>query len=232
MKRLKGKALNFLTDWCEPKDFQQMIDKSFSWVSKKWIKAIVRFLGKKGKKVIKVLDLGCGPGGVTILLAKELKEQGFNAEVVGLDIQKKAIELATDNLAKEDRNSIAFHVGDATKLYFENNEFDLIIATALFPFLGKEKLIQVFNESYRVLKPEGIFYFICPNRNHINLLGAYLITGKIKKYEIDAVRHCYTPKETLEIISKTPLWNDNNTKVRKAWLGLMVETFGTINKTS
>ena len=93
----------------------------------------------KGKRV---LDIGCGPG----LYANTLYKMG--AEVHGVDISKKEIEIA-----RQYYKGIDFRVASSEKLPYKNRYFDLaVIALALTHFNNIDKAL---GEACRVLKTGG-----------------------------------------------------------------------------
>lgn len=98
----------------------------------------------------RVLDIACGKGTTSVLIAKK-----FKCKVIGIDISSELITQAK-KLAKKNRvdNLIEFHVGDATSLPFQGDEFDVTIAQAMLVLIdNKDKVIQ---EALRVLKPTGM----------------------------------------------------------------------------
>lgn len=114
---------------------------------------ILRFIKKLNKKNIKILDIGCGSG----YLIKRIKDEFPNYEVFGIDVELKSIEIAkTFSKAK-------FSCKNAESLVseFGHNFFDLIISTDVMEHIKDyEKSI---NETYKVLKNNGIFYVYTPS---------------------------------------------------------------------
>ncbi len=99
----------------------------------------------------KVLDAGCGYGYYSILLAKK------GADVTGIDISEKMIDLAQKNAA-ESQVKCEFHVCDMQDLsMFNSNVFDLTISSIVIGNL--DDLGNAFSEVSRVLKSKGIFIF-------------------------------------------------------------------------
>ena len=74
---------------------------------------------------MKLLDCGCGPGSITVGLAKEV-EPGC---VTGVDISEIDIERAQKSAAEAKISNIRFEVGDIRNLDFSDDSFD-----ALFDF--------------------------------------------------------------------------------------------------
>jgi len=101
------------------------------------------------EKGSRVLDVACGKGGTSLILA-----QDYKCRVVGIDLSEKLISLARCSLeAKRLNNSLAFIVADAEELPFEDASFDTIISECSFSILpNKEKAASEMN---RVLKSNG-----------------------------------------------------------------------------
>lgn len=109
----------------------------------------------------KVLDLGCGAGRTTINLFKN----GYN-NIIGLDIADKLINYAKDYSSTHKLN-INFVVGNATKLEYEDNTFDVVIFSfnGMQCIPGLENRRNVLKEVYRVLKPGGYYIFTAHDRH-------------------------------------------------------------------
>jgi len=102
----------------------------------------------KGKRV---LEIGCGGGQNSIVLAKK------GAMVSGIDFSRNQIAYAKW-LAKEERVKVDFHVGDMQNLTrFPDSTFDLVITA--FSLLYVKNLDKTFAEVHRVLKEGGLFVF-------------------------------------------------------------------------
>jgi len=98
----------------------------------------------------KVLDIACGKGTTSILIAKK-----FGCKVVGIDICPDLIEQAK-KISKRNKvdNLIDFQVADATQLPFNDNEFDISIAQAMLVLIDNKE--SVIKEALRVIKPTGL----------------------------------------------------------------------------
>jgi tocopherol O-methyltransferase len=98
-----------------------------------------------------ILDVGCGIGGSSLYLADK-----FNAAVTGITLSPVQASRATERAkiaGLETRTN--FQVADALNLPFADNSFDLVWSLeSCEHFPNKLKFLQ---ESYRVLKPGGIF---------------------------------------------------------------------------
>lgn len=82
------------------------------------------------KEFKKILDIGTGTGLIAIALAKEFK----NAEIIGLDINPKAIDLAKKNARHHKVDNIKFIESDLFS-NLKEKDFDLIISNP--PYIDK-----------------------------------------------------------------------------------------------
>ncbi|WP_281612720.1 class I SAM-dependent methyltransferase [Flammeovirga sp. SubArs3] len=122
---------------------QSSIEKTVNW--------ILEHL--KVEKPLKILDLGCGPG----LYTKILAEKGH--QVTGMDISKNSIEYATSSA---DKNGLSIHYRNESYLEADlgTEEYDLILLIytdlgALTPSERAPLLIKIKN----ALKKGGSFIF-------------------------------------------------------------------------
>ena len=103
-------------------------------------------------KDTKVLEVACNMGTTMIELAKK-----YQCQVIGIDLDPKVIAKAQKNIEKHGLTAkITAKRGNAFKLPFEAESFDVVINEAMltmFPYASKQKALT---EYYRVLKPGGI----------------------------------------------------------------------------
>lgn len=111
----------------------------------RWMREIRALIPTERK--LKILDVGCGTGFFTILMAR----QGH--EVIGIDLTPEMIDHSI-RLAKEEQADCNFLVMDAENLEFENETFDLVISRNLTWTLPDVE--QAYQEWKRVLKKDGI----------------------------------------------------------------------------
>lgn len=100
---------------------------------------------------MKVLDLGCGPGRLTILLAQIVGKQGL---VTAFDIQSAMLEKVKAKAQKANLENIEYINGAAgeNKLGVKRYDFVLLV-TVLGEIVDKKTLFQ---EIYTALKDDGV----------------------------------------------------------------------------
>ena len=103
-----------------------------------------------------VLDLGCGEG----YCSRMLRQRG--AEVVGLDISERMVELARQS-EREQPLGIRYDTADAASADLGDASVDLVVAVFLFNYLGVEQMRQTMTNVHRMLRPGGSFVFAVPH---------------------------------------------------------------------
>ncbi len=101
-----------------------------------------------------VLDLGCGSGAFTTLLARVIGEQG---KVYAVDIQPGMLQQLECKLAKAenlDIRNVELKQASAYELPFEDESFDLVYMVASLQEISDRG--KALREASRVLKPGGI----------------------------------------------------------------------------
>ena len=111
---------------------------------KVWLERLRPFVLASGK--LDILDIGCGPGFFSILLAR------LGHSVVAFDYTEGMLERASRNAAEADV-SIVVRQGDAQDLPFPDETFDLIVSRNLMWNLEHPE--SAYAEWLRVLRPGG-----------------------------------------------------------------------------
>ena len=112
---------------------------------------IVPFL----KPGLRILDLGCGPGSITLGIARQVAPYG---SVVGIDQSEGQFEYAKGTA---DGLPVTFRAMDAYRLEFEDESFDGIFSHALFEHVARPHTI--LQEARRVLKKGGFIGLRSPD---------------------------------------------------------------------
>jgi ubiquinone/menaquinone biosynthesis C-methylase UbiE len=143
----------------------------------------------------KILDVGCGFGGVDIHLAQQ-----FSCYITAIDCEPYMILQAEKFREKE----VSFFLGqvefqvskELTALQeFPSQSFDVVCSKEMLYHVPKEQKQQYLNEMYRVLKPGGILV-IADWLQGTPLLGEHLK----RTMGVEGFSHYVTSKELLQIM--------------------------------
>jgi len=117
---------------------------------------------------MKVLDLGCGTGTLTLML----KRAQPKAEVIGLDGDPQVLEIAR---AKSRGTEIQWDEGLASSLPYPDSVFDRAVTSLVIHHLTTDDKRRAFKEMYRVLKPQGELHVLDFGAPH-SLLTRFMTT--------------------------------------------------------
>ncbi|TGJ79440.1 hypothetical protein E0Z10_g9328 [Xylaria hypoxylon] len=105
-----------------------------------------------------ILDVGCGPGTITLDLAAHVLE----GSVTGVDASSNAVETARELCKQRGTTNASFSVGNLNKLPFDDNSFNVVHAHQVLGHLpskqGDPGPVWGLKEMRRVCKPGG---FVC-----------------------------------------------------------------------
>jgi len=136
----------------------------------------------------RVLDIGCGGGGVT----EAIKFYRSDLEVVGSDIDKKVV-----GWAKKKHQGIKFAVADVHQLPFKKESFSGVVSFHVWEHLKDPK--KATAEVYRVLKPGGVFHVLIPLEIQPGTLYWWLgLTGKSLAGHVQE----YNARQAVELLEK------------------------------
>lgn len=125
-----------------------------------------------------LLDVGCGTGEIL----KQIAEKNQGAQLYGLDMSPKMLQMAMN---KDVRKKITYVCGDAEKLPFEDDMFDVLLTSESFHHYPNPE--QALGEFCRVLKPNGKLilcdmYRPAGVRHFMNFMFRFTGTGDVKIY--------------------------------------------------
>ena len=136
----------------------------------------------------RVLDLGCGSGWATRLLARLVGEgpEGFG-QVVGLDVSDEMVRQARE--ASKDFENILYVWGSAQQIPWEENFFDKVLSVESFYYYPDQD--RALMELFRVMAPKGrLFILINLYKDNqyslqwvdkLKVPGARAIRGRIRR---------------------------------------------------
>ena len=105
----------------------------------------------------RILDLGCGSGWATRLLARMVGERpdGFG-QVVGVDISDEMIRQA--RAQSKDFDNVMFVVGSSAQIPWEENFFDKVLSVESFYYYPDQD--RALAELFRVMAPLGRLFIL------------------------------------------------------------------------
>ena len=168
-------------------------------MSERWLYEIKNQLPQD--RNLRILDVGCGAGFFSVLLAKE----GY--QVTGVDLTPDMVENAR-TLAEEEKTDCEFFVMDAENLRFADESFDVVISRNLTWILPDVK--SAYREWVRVLKKGGIFLNFDANYGLSDFTDLCELPDNHAHQEIgdDMMRECEEIKRQLPISSYSrPAWD-------------------------
>jgi SAM-dependent methyltransferase len=149
-------------------------------------KDVINFLEYANENNVKsILDLGCGSGRHTVLLAK----LGFN--VYAMDISGTGLKITKDWLQDHNLKAKLTKASCYDRFPYDNDFFDAVISTQVIHHNYHEKILFTISEIIRVLKPDGLLLLTAPFRKNQSQLFKYKKMIKTK----DIALHTYIPLE-------------------------------------
>lgn len=195
----------------EKNDFKGERLEAKSQISKNnLIEHLARYRIVNGLQNSIVLDIGCGTGAGTNIMAKNFKK------VCGVDISFDAIKYCKKYWKKK---NISFITGSGTNIPFPADTFDIVVAFEVFEHIREWKKFLL--EIKRVAKPNGKIYISTPNKD-IHSPGTKKPINPYHFFEM-------TEKEFKKALSKyfvinsflgqrTPVYNDH-------WIWKIIDPF-------
>ena len=177
-----------------------------------------------------LLDVGCGPGTITIDFAKRLIE----GTVLGIDVSDEIIQKARIASEEFGADNCSFDTGDTYDLDYEDNTFDIVHAHQLLQHLTDP--VAAIREMRRVVRPGGIvalrdadyggMIWAPPDPKLDEWMDLYQQMTKKNKVTANAGRHLFTwvthaSFSSVEVTSST--WTFSTTDTRQWWGGLWAD---------
>ncbi|MGP0110706.1 MAG: methyltransferase domain-containing protein [Acidimicrobiales bacterium] len=179
-----------------------------------------------------LLDVGCGPGTITIDLARRVAP----GRVVGIDAAAAVVTMARDASVDAGLPSLSFEVGDAFHLPFEDGAFDVVHAHQVLQHLGDP--VAALREMRRVCRPGGqvaardsdypVMTFFPDDPELQRALAAYGRLTRVNGANWDAGRrllHWAHRAGFTEVVASASAWCFATPEDRGWWGGLWADRF-------
>lgn len=122
-------------------------------------KYLLPFLNKQIGPSDKVLDYGCGNGVLLPIISQFCAGGGG---VIGFDIVPAFVDEARDLLQKYNIKNASAYTADEFNKIFKEGCFDIVIVNDVLHHMDNPR--EAIENIYRLLKPEGKFIIIEPNK--------------------------------------------------------------------
>lgn len=123
--------------------------------------AMLRAFLDENKKLenIRILDIGCGYGVVSVVLKRFFEK----VKILSTDVNERALELTKENI-KKNNGKDDFEVRKS--FVFENisENFDIILSNPPIR-AGKQVIFQIYEESFSHLNKDGKFYCVVQTKH-------------------------------------------------------------------
>ncbi len=146
-----------------------------------------------GTRELSLLEVGAGAGDVPSLAQRKLAEEGLGLKITLLD-------RVPTHLPSNGTPSV---IGDALRLPFRQNAFDIVSCSLLAHHFDPEALVRFAEESLRVARKAVIINDLIRSRLHLVLtyLGLPLFRSRITWHDAPAsVRRAYTRQEMCQML--------------------------------
>jgi ubiquinone/menaquinone biosynthesis C-methylase UbiE len=164
----------------------------------------------------RVLDLGCGAGWATRLLARAVAQDSIgDADVVGLDVSDEMIRLAQET--SRELSNLRYVVGSATKIPERGNFFDRVLSVESFYYYPDQG--AALDEVLRVMAPQGRLFILinlyADNEYSLQWVDKLKVPVHVRsaaEYVTMLRQHGFQNAEWRQIPDETPTPDDYKTK--------------------
>ncbi len=167
---------------------------------------VMALVSEAGPVSGRLLDVGCGPGGITLKIARKAP----HLRVIGVDYSMGMMRCARHAAEEQGLSERArFVQGDGNALCLPSASFDYVISNSVLHHLADPR--QALREMARVARPRGALLVrdLCrPSRPlflpHVWWHGRYY-SGLMKKLYRDSVQAAYTVEELQGLLASAGL---------------------------
>ena len=179
---------------------------------------VKRFVKNKNPAIV---DLGVGPG----LLSKAILKEIPNANIIGIDPNKKMLNLAKQNVSSDNFKT---KNGSSENIPVDDDFADIVVSRFSLSYWKDQK--KSFSEIYRVLKKDGHVILDVINKEfpawRLFLIKIHMLLNKagadVTKYHVDVYKDAYTIDEVEKFITSADLSVVERQGKKKEWKFLII----------
>jgi 2-polyprenyl-3-methyl-5-hydroxy-6-metoxy-1,4-benzoquinol methylase len=179
---------------------------------------------------LRLLDVGCGPGTITVDLARIVAP----GQVTAIEPTESALDLAREHAQQKGQHNIDFVVADVHELQFADNTFDVVHAHQVLQHLADP--VRALAEIRRVCKPGGVvaardsdyaaFVWYPPSAELDDWLRLYRDAARANGGQPDAARRLLAWAHAAgftDVIATTSTWCFATPADRAYWGGMWAD---------
>jgi tRNA (cmo5U34)-methyltransferase len=174
----------------EAKEFDSLILKLIPHYDE-MIKSLTLAIPFSVKETIKILDLGCGTGNVSMAV----KERFPRSKLTCVDLAENMIEMAHSKLSKYD--NIEYKIGNFSTLDFDDDYHVIVSSLALHHLKSDEEKKRLFSKIYDALSVGGVFYnadAVLGSNSHLSKVNIDMWKNYMKKnLPLDEIEEKWLP---------------------------------------
>jgi ubiquinone/menaquinone biosynthesis C-methylase UbiE len=153
-------------------------DAALAFVGRRTLQSHGAFFIEYLQDGMQVLDVGCGPGSITLGIAACIG----SGHVTGVDLSESQVRLAAQAAAEQGVSNARFQTGSAYELPFADAQFDAVFSHALLEHLSEPA--RAMREFLRVLRPGGVMGVATPDwRSFLYGPSSPALVAAVKAYE-------------------------------------------------
>ena len=158
----------------------------------------LRLLERYIKKRDKIIDVGCGFGGINLVLGGSFTE----SEIIGIDLSEPLLEIARENIENTDlADRMKFEKADVQEIPYDENSFDVVINTNMVHLVDDP--VKMLNEIERILVPGGYLFVADLRRSWLGIFEREIRSA----LTLDEARDLFKQSKLREgVLAKTSLW--------------------------
>lgn len=178
--------------------------KHLDGIDNTFVEQVLSLGSPEGMLAGRLLDVGCGPGDITLKIARRCPR----VSIVGVDRSANMVRVARRaaiGLGVGDR--VFFHQANADQIPFADSIFHFVICNSVLHHLSNPS--KVLEEMIRVIRADGAVLvrdLRRPSRVtfpwHVRWHGRHY-SGVMKRLFVDSARAAYTPDELADLLRRS-----------------------------